>query len=199
MSHSPRPASRGPMRGGPRGGPMRGMMNQEKAKDFKGAMLKLLKYIAQYRVIIIVSIIIAGISTAANIVGPKILGRATTELFNGLIATIQGTGSIDFWYIGRIILITLGLYLGSALMSYIQGWLMARVSTDIAYRLRKDISLKMNKMELKYYDRVTYGEVLSRLTNDVDAINQTLSQSITQIIRSVITVIGVLIMIVTIS
>jgi ATP-binding cassette subfamily B protein len=187
---------RGPRRGGPMGAMMRG---GEKAKDFKGAMRSLLRYISKYKAIIIVAIIIASISTAANIIGPKILGRATTKLFDGIIAKIQGTGDIDFFGIGRIILIVLGLYGGSALLLYIQGWLMAKVSTDIAYRLRRDISVKMNLMKLKYYDKITHGEVLSRLTNDVDAINQTLSQSITQIISSVITVIGVLIMMFTIS
>lgn len=186
----------GPGRGGPMGGMMRG---GDKPKDFKGTMAKLLKYIGRYKVIIIFSILIAAASTTANIVGPKILGRATTELFEGLMAKIQGTGSVDFTYIARIIFITIGLYLGSAILSYIQGWIMAKVSTDIAYRLRRDISVKMNLMKLKYYDKITHGEVLSRLTNDVDTINQTLSQSLTQIITSIVTVIGVVIMMFTIS
>jgi ATP-binding cassette subfamily B protein len=191
----------GQRRGGPRrGGPMGAMMRGgDKAKDFKGTMKKLLQYIGRYKTIIIVAILIAAASTAANIIGPKILGRATTELFEGLMAKIQGTGSVDFAYIGRIILITMGLYIGSALLSYIQGWIMSKVSADIAYRLRRDISVKMNLMKLKYYDKVTHGEVLSRLTNDVDAINQTLSQSLTQIISSIVTVIGVVIMMFTIS
>ncbi|MFW9922884.1 MAG: ABC transporter ATP-binding protein [Candidatus Thorarchaeota archaeon] len=195
-NHNSRPPSRGPMGGGP----MRGMMRRgEKAKDFKGTMLRLIKYLGRYKTIILIAIVIAGVSTAANIIGPKILGKATTSLFEGLVATISGTGSIDFDYIGRIILITLGLYGGAAILAYIQGWMMAKVSTNIAYRLRRDISLKINKMQLKYFDKTTHGEVLSRLTNDVDTINQTLSQSITQIITSVITVIGVLIMMFTIS
>jgi ATP-binding cassette subfamily B protein len=191
----------GQQRGGPRrGGPMGAMMRGgDKAKDFKGTMKKLLQYIGRYKAIIIVAILIAAASTAANIIGPKILGRATTELFEGLMAKIQGTGSVDFAYIGQIILITMGLYIGSALLSYIQGWIMSKVSADIAYRLRRDISVKMNLMKLKYYDKVTHGEVLSRLTNDVDAINQTLSQSLTQIISSIVTVIGVTIMMFTIS
>lgn len=185
----------------PRGGPpMRAMMRGgEKAKDFRGAMSKLLKYLGKYKIIIIIAILIASISTTASILGPKILGRATTELFEGLIESIRGTGSVDFGYIGRILLITLALYGGSAILSYIQGWLMANVSADISYRLRKDISEKINRMKLKYFDNTTYGEILSRLTNDVDTINQTLSQSITQIITSVITVIGVLVMMLTIS
>lgn len=186
---------RGPMGGGP----MSRMRKGDKAKDFKGTMIKLLQYLGRYKVIILIAIIIAAASTAANIFGPKILGRATTKLFEGLIAKIRGTGSIDFDYIGRIILITLALYIGSALLRYIQGWIMSKVSADIAYRLRRDISEKIHRMKLKYYDTTTHGEVLSRLTNDVDAIYQTLSQNITQIITSVITVIGVLIMMFTIS
>lgn len=185
---------RGPMGGGPMG-----RFSREKAKDFKGTMKKLIRYIGRYKGIIIFSIIIASIATAANIVGPKILGKATTKLFEGLVASIQGTGSVDFEYIGRIILITLALYASSAILRYIQGWIMAKVSTNIAYQLRRDISEKINRMKLKYYDSTTHGEVLSRLTNDVDAINQTLSQSLTQIITSIITIIGVLVMMFTIN
>ncbi|NHJ46844.1 MAG: ABC transporter ATP-binding protein [Asgard group archaeon] len=199
MNASHRQQSRrggGPRRGGPMGAMMRG---GDKAKDFKGTMKKLLQYIGRYKVIILISILIAAASTAASIFGPKILGRATTALFDGIMAKIRGTGSVDFPYIARIILYTLALYVGSAILSYIQGWIMARVSTDIAYRLRRDISVKMNQMKLKYYDSVTHGEVLSRLTNDVDTINQTLSNSLTQIISSIATVIGVLIMMFTIS
>ena len=198
MSHGPG-GSRGRSRGGPRGGPMGRMMKGDKAKDFKGSMLKLISYLGRYKVIIIIAIIIAIASTAANIVGPKILGEATTELFEGLLAVVRGTGEVDFDFIGRIILIVLALYVSSAIFRYIQGWIMARVSTDISYRLRKDISEKINRMELKYYDRMTQGEILSRITNDVDTINQTLSQSITQIITSIITVLGILVMMFTIS
>ncbi len=202
MSHGPSssPNPKPPQRGGPMGGgPMRGMMYRDKAKDFKGTMKRLLQYIGKFKGIIIVAIVIAGISTAANIIGPKILGKATTKLFEGLMETIRGTGTIDFSYIGRIILITLALYAGSSLLMYIQGWIMSKVSATISYRLRKDISEKMNRMKLSYYDNTTYGDVLSRITNDVDTINQTLSQSITQIITSIITLIGVLIMMLTIS
>jgi len=198
MSHGPG-GSRGRSRGGPRGGPMGRMMKGDKAKDFKGSMIKLISYLGRYKVTIIIAIIIAIASTAANIIGPKILGEATTTLFEGLISVVQGTGEVDFDFIGRIILITLALYVSSAIFSYIQGWIMARVSTDISYRLRKDISEKINRMELKYYDRTTQGEILSRITNDVDTINQTLSQSITQIITSIITVLGILVMMLTIS
>lgn len=182
------------MGGGP---PM--MMPGEKPKDFKGAMIKLIRYLGAYKIIILVAILIAIASTTASIVGPKILGKATTKLFEGLIATVRGTGSVDFGYIGRILLITFLLYLGSAILAYIQGWIMSKVSADIAYRLRRDIDMKINKMELRYYDKTTQGEILSHLTNDVDAIYQTLSQSITQIITSIVTVLGVLIMMLTIS
>lgn len=198
MSHGPGGSGRRAT-GGPRGGPMGRMMKGDKAKDFKGSMLKLISYLGKYKVIIIIAIIIAIASTAANIVGPKILGEATTKLFEGLIAVVRGTGEVDFDFIGRIILIVLALYVSSAIFRYIQGWIMARVSTDISYRLRKDISEKINRMELKYYDRTTQGEILSRITNDVDTINQTLSQSITQIITSIITVLGILVMMFTIS
>ncbi|MHA1737229.1 MAG: ABC transporter ATP-binding protein [Candidatus Heimdallarchaeota archaeon] len=202
MSHGSQQPRQQQRRGGSRrGGPMGGMMRGggDKAKDFKGALGKLIQYIGRYKGIIIVTILIAAISTAATIIGPKILGRATTALFEGLVAKIQGTGDIDFDYIGEIIIFVLILYGASAILSYIQGWIMAKVSADISYRLRKDVNEKMNRMKLKYYDSTTYGEVLSRLTNDVDTINQTLSQSLTQIITSVATVIGVLIMMFTIS
>ncbi len=199
-NHNQNGARKQPQRAPRRGGPMGGMMRGgEKAKDFKGTMLQLIRYLGRYKTIIIIAILIAIASTAANIVGPKILGRATTELFEGLMASIRGTGSVDFDYIGKIMLITLSLYGASALLSYIQGWIMAKVSTDIAYRLRKDVSEKMNRMKLKFYDTTTHGEILSRLTNDVDTINQTLSQSITQIMSSIVTVIGVLVMMFTIN
>jgi len=190
------------MHGGPgRGGPMRAMMRKEgdKVQDFKGTMKKLITYLGGYRRAIIIVIVFAIASTAANIAGPKILGQATTTLFEGVIAQINGTGSIDFNAIGRIAILTLSLYLVSAFFAYIQGWIMADVSTNIAYRFRRDISEKMNRMPLKYFDGTTHGEVLSRITNDVDTVNQTLSQSMTQIITSVVTVIGVLVMMFSIS
>lgn len=187
---------------GPRMGPMgHGMMGAPtaKARDFKGTMKKLIEYLGAYRGLIIVVFIFAVLSTAASIAGPKILGNATTKLFEGVMAELNGTGEIDFAYIGRIALITLGLYLVSALFAYIQGWIMADVSTDIAYRFRRDLSEKMNRMPLRYFDGTTHGEVLSRITNDVDTLNQTLSQSLTQIITSLVTVVGVLIMMLSIS
>ncbi len=181
---------RGPMG---RGGPM-AMMKGDKARDFKGTMSKLIAYLGQYKVAVIIVFIFAIASTAANIVGPKLLGNATTKLFEGVMAQLSGTGSIDFNYIGQIVLLTIGLYLVSALFAYLQGWIMANVSTNIAYRFRRDISEKINRMPLHYFDTTTHGEVLSRITNDVDTVNQTLSQSLTQIITSVVTVVGVLIM-----
>ena len=194
--------NRGSMRGrGPigRGGPM-AMMKGEKARDFKGTMLKLVKYIGSYRVSIVIVMIFAAASTIFTIVGPKTLGKATTKLFEGVMNQIAGTGSgIDFAYIGNIILITLGLYLTSALFSYIQGWIMSGIAMDITYRFRKDIAAKINRLPLKYFDGTSYGEVLSRITNDVDTVSQTLNQSLSQIITSVTSVIGVLIMMLTIS
>jgi ATP-binding cassette subfamily B multidrug efflux pump len=202
MMHSPaQPGRGGPARRGPMGGPMGGMMGGPvaKARDFKGTMSKLITYLGQYKVAVIIVFIFAIASTAANIAGPKILGNATTKLFEGVMAQLGGTGSIDFNYIGRIVLLALGLYLISALFAYIQGWIMANVSTNISYRFRRDISKKMNRMPLKYFDVTTHGEVLSRITNDVDTVNQTLSQSLTQIITSLVTVVGVLVMMFSIS
>jgi ATP-binding cassette subfamily B multidrug efflux pump len=201
-----RPPTRGFMRGGPgRGGPMghggpMAMMKGEKARDFMGTMRKLIQYLGSYRIPIVIAMLFAVASTAFSIAGPKILGEATTKLFEGVMGRISGTGSgIDFEYIGRIILITLVLYLGSTLFAYVQGWIMAGVSTDIAYRFRKDIADKVNRMPFKYFDSTSQGEVLSRLTNDVDTVNQTLNQSLSQIITSVVTVVGVLVMMLTIS
>ena len=198
MMQRPGQQQQGPRMGGPMGGPMMGAP-VAKARDFKGTMKKLIEYLGAYRSLIIVVFIFAVLSTAASIAGPKILGNATTKLFEGVMAELNGTGEIDFAYIGRIALITLGLYLVSALFSYIQGWIMANVSTDIAYRFRRDLSEKMNRMPLRYFDGTTHGEVLSRITNDVDTLNQTLSQSLTQIITSLVTVVGVLIMMLSIS
>ena len=195
-----------PMRGpgrrrrGPMGhGPM-AMLPGAKARDFKGTMVRLIRYLGSYRIAILVVMLFAIASTVFTILGPKILGRATTKLFEGVMAQITGTGTgIDFEYIGRIILITLGLYLASAAFSFIQGWIMSGISVDIAYRFREDISKKINALPFKYFDRVSQGEVLAHVTNDVDTINQTLNQSLSQIITSTVTVVGVLIMMLTIS
>jgi ATP-binding cassette subfamily B multidrug efflux pump len=192
----------GPMgRGrGPRpGGPVAGMLKGDRARDFKGTMMKLYRYLGRYRFLIILVMVIAAASTVFTIVGPKILGNATTELFNGVLATLAGTGSINFTNIRNILLEVAGLYVLSAILSYIQGWIMAGVSMDVTYRFRKDISEKINKMPLKYFDGTNHGEILSRVTNDVDTVSQTLSQSLSQIITSVTAVIGVLIMMLTIN
>ncbi|GAB4497889.1 MAG: ABC transporter ATP-binding protein [Anaerolineales bacterium] len=198
MMQRPGQQQQGPRMGGPMGGHMMGAPIR-KARDFKGTMKKLIEHLGEYRGLIIIVFVFAIFSTAASIAGPKILGNATTKLFEGVMAELNGTGEIDFAYIGRIALITLGLYLVSALFAYIQGWIMANVSTDIAYRFRRDLSKKMNRMPLRYFDGTTHGEVLSRITNDVDTLNQTLSQSLTQIITSLVTVVGVLIMMLSIS
>ena len=176
------------------GGPMAAMRKGDRAKNFKATMSKLIRYLDHYKIQIVIVFVFAIASTVFNIIGPKILGNATTKLFEGVMAEIAGTGSIDFDYIGRILFIMLILYLVSAFFAYLMGWIMAGVSTDIAYRFRKEISDKINRLPLKYFDKTTHGEVLSRITNDVDTVNQTLSQSLTQIITSVVTVVGVLVM-----
>jgi ATP-binding cassette subfamily B multidrug efflux pump len=203
---SPTPSSNQARRSGPmgRGGPMGGggpmaMMKGEKARDFKGTMSKLLRYLGSYKTAILVVMFFAVASTIFSIVGPKILGQATTKLFEGVMAQIAGNGSIDFGFIGQIILITLGLYLISALFSYIQGWVMSGISMKITYRFRQDISKKINCMPLSYFDGTSHGEVLSRVTNDVDTVSQTLNQSLSQVITSITTLIGVLVMMLTIS
>jgi ATP-binding cassette subfamily B multidrug efflux pump len=181
------------------GGPM-AMMKGEKARDFKGTMIKLIQYLGSYRAPILVMMLFAVASTIFTILGPTILGQATTKLFEGVLGQITGSGSgIDFGFIGRIILITLALYLASSLFSFVQGWIMAGISVDIAYRFRRDISNKINKLPFSYFDRISQGEVLAHITNDVDTINQTLNQSLSQIITSTVTVVGVLIMMLTIN
>ena len=191
MSENSRRPSRGPMG--------RGRMNGEKAKDFSGAVKKLLRYMSKYKIRLIGMMIFAIVGTVFNIVGPKILGKATTELFNGLVAKVNGTGGIDFDKIGKILLWILGLYLCSAAFSFVQGFIMTGISNDVSYSLRKDISGKMNRLPMKYYESRTYGEVLSRITNDVDTLQQGLNQSITQLITSVTTLIGVFIMMLSIN
>jgi ATP-binding cassette subfamily B multidrug efflux pump len=181
-----------------RGGP-RGMMRGEKPRDFKGTLKKLIKYLSQYQGLILLVWFFAIGSTVASIFGPKILGNATTKLFEGVMAQIAGTGTIDFTYIGHIIIEVLLLYVFSAMLAYVQGWIMTDVAISITYRFRKDISEKINRMPFKYFDGTNHGEVLSRITNDVDTVSQTLNQSLTQIITSVTTVIGVMVMMFTIS
>jgi ATP-binding cassette subfamily B protein len=174
-------------------------MSVEKAKDFKGSIKKLIKYIGRYKIAVFIVMLCAGISTVFSVIGPKILGKATTELAQGLMRKIQGDGGIDMEYIGYILLIVLGLYTVSALFQFIQGWIMTGVTQKICYRMRKEISEKINRMPLKYFESRTYGEVLSRITNDIDTLGMGLNQSITQIITSVCTLIGVLVMMLTIS
>ncbi len=181
-------------------GPMgRGMQPGEKPKDLKSSLGKLLSYIGNFKAAIIVVMIFAAASTVFNVIGPKTLGKATTALSEGLMAKIQGTGSIDFTYIGQILLFVLGLYVCSAAFNFIQGWIMTGVTQKICYRMRKEISRKINRMPMKYFESRTYGEVLSRITNDVDTLGQGLNQSITTTITSVATLVGVLIMMLSIS
>ena len=171
----------------------------EKAKDFKGTMGKLMSYLGTFKIGILVVMLFAAGSTVFTIVGPKILGNATTEIFNGLVSKVSGGAGIDFDKIGKILLTVLALYGVSALFSYIQGFIMTGVSQKLTYRMRKEISEKINRMPLNYFDTMTHGEVLSRVTNDVDTLSQSLNQSATQIITSVTTIIGVLIMMLSIS
>ena len=185
--------------GGMRRGMGRGMMPGEKPKDFKGSMGKLIRYMGNYWAAIIVVMIFAAVSTVFSVLGPKVMGKATTALADGLMSKITGTGGIDFSYIGKILLITLSLYVASAVFSFVQGWIMTAITQKTCYRMRKEISQKINRMPMKYFESRTYGEVLSRITNDVDTLGQSLNQSITQIITSTATMIGVLVMMLSIS
>ena len=182
-----------------RRGPGGGMAPAEKAKNFKGSISKLMQYIGRYKIAILAVMIMAADSTVFTVIGPKVLGKATTGLSEGLMKKITGTGGIDFSYIGRILIIVLCLYACSAIFSFIQGWIMTGVSQKVCYRLRKEISEKINRMPMKYFESRTYGEVLSRITNDVDTLGMGLNQSITTIITSVATMIGVLVMMLSIS
>ena len=176
-----------------------GMMPGEKAKDFKGSVGKLLNYMGRYKIALAFVLIFAICSTAFNIVGPKILSKATTEIFNGLLSKLSGGDGIDFGKIGRILLILIGIYAVSACFSFIQGWLMTGISQKMCFRMRKEISEKINRMPLEYFESRTVGEVLSRITNDVDTLGMSLNQSVTQLITSVTTIIGIMIMMLSIS
>ena len=190
----------GPPGGGPGGGPPGMLRGGEKPRDFKGTMTKLLRYLSPYKVQFIIVFTFAIASTVFNIVGPKILGQATTKLFEGVVGMIAGTGSgIDFVGIGNILLLLAGLYIAAALFSFAQGWIMTAVSMKITYRFRREISEKINRLPLRYFDATSQGEVLSRVTNDVDTVSQTLNQSLTQIVNSVFTLVGVLVMMLSIS
>lgn len=195
------PPRRGGFRGPGPGGPgAHGMTGGEKAKDLKGTLRRLAGVLGEYRISVIIVLVFAAASAIFMILGPKILGRAVTKLYEGIMAQITGQGDgIDFNYIGRIVLMLGGLYLLSSLFRYIQGWIMSAVSRKVTYGFRRDISRKINRMPLKYFDGTNHGEVLSRVTNDIDTINQTLNQSLTQIITSVTTILGVLVMMLSIS
>ena len=177
----------------------RGMMPGEKAKDFNGSFGKLFRYLGSYRAAIVLVMVLAACSTVFSVLGPKIMGKATTSLSEGLMNKIAGTGGIDFNYIAKILLITLGLYLISSVLSFCQGMIMTGITQKICYRMRKEISEKINRMPMKYFESRTYGEVLSRITNDVDTLGMGLNQSVTQIITSVATLIGTLVMMLSIS
>ena len=182
---------------GRRGG--RHGMSTEKAKDFKGTMKKLMGYLAQYKIGLLLVVIFAIGSTIFNIAGPKILGKATTELFHGLISKVSGESGIDFDKIAKILIGLMCLYVCSALFSFIQGYIMTGVSQKLTYRMRKEISEKIDRLPMGYFDKMTHGEILSRITNDVDTLSQSLNQSATQVITSVATIIGVLVMMLSIS
>ncbi|MCB7523039.1 ABC transporter ATP-binding protein/permease [[Clostridium] hylemonae] len=181
--------------GGPHGAAMAG----EKARDFKGTMKKLMNYMGKYKIAIFFVFIFAIGGTIFNILGPKILGKATTEIFNGLVGKVSGGSGIDFNRVAEILITVLCLYVVSAAFSFIQGYIMTGISQKMTYRLRKEISEKINRMPMNYFDKMTHGEILSRITNDIDTLGQSLNQSATQVITSVTTIIGVLVMMLSIS
>lgn len=187
--------TRGPMGAGPHAM----MAAGEKVKDFKGTIKKLTAYMNRYLPSMVLALVCAVAGTVFSIFGPKILGKATTKLFEGLVAMITGTGGIDFDAIGKILLFLAGLYIISAIMSYVQGWIMSGIATKVSYAMRTDISRKIDRLPMSYFDRVSHGEVLSRITNDVDTVTQTLNQSLSQIVSQVTMVVGVLIMMLSIS
>ncbi|MBP3871156.1 MAG: ABC transporter ATP-binding protein [Faecalicoccus sp.] len=179
--------------------PRRQSRRYQKPKDFKGTIKRLLSYLGLYKIAILIVMIFAVCSTIFNVVGPKILGNATTELFNGLIAKLSGTGEINFTNIRNILLSLMGIYVLSAGFAMIQGWLMATISQKMSYKMRQDISEKINRLPLAYFESNTVGDVLSRITNDVDTLGQSLNQSITQLITSICTLVGVVVMMLSIS
>ena len=181
---------------GPMGGPgPGGKAGVVRPKDFKGTTKKLVKgYLAKYKIKLLVVFIFAVASTVFTIVGPKVLGNATTEIYNGIMSKISGGTGIDFGKLGQILLTVLSLYLISSICSFIQGYIMSEISQNVAYKLRQDLSIKINKLPMKYFDKKTNGEVLSIITNDIDTLGMNLSQSVTQIITSVCTIIGILVM-----
>lgn len=180
-------------------GPMGGMRGGEKAKDFKGTIRKLLAYMGSYKLAIIVVVVLAMGSTIFTVLGPKVLGQATTALSEGLVAKIAGTGAIDFEKIAGILLMVLALYLISALLTFVQGWIMTGVTQRLCFRMRNDISKKINRMPLGYFESHPIGDTLSRVTNDVDTLGQSLNQSVTTLITSVTTVVGIVAIMLTIN
>ena len=185
---------------GPMGGPMRRGQSTEKPKDFKKTTKKLIdSYLSKYKIGIIIVIIFAIGSTIFTIVGPKILGNATTEIFNGIVSKLSGGSGIDFGKIAQIAIMLLGLYLLSAIFSFVQGFTMTGIAQKLTYRIRNDIAAKINKLPMNYFDKKTHGEVLSIITNDIDTLSMNLNQSITQIITAICTIIGILIMMFSIS
>lgn len=184
------------MRNSHRGGPGAPV---EKAKDFKGSIGKLARYMSEYKISLVFVVIFAITSTVFNIIGPKLMGNATTEIFNGIIAKVNGTGDVNFDTLGAILLLLIGFYLISSICSFIQGWLMTGVSQKVSYRLRKELIAKINRMPMNYFDKSTHGEALSIVTNDVDTLAQNLNQSITQLVTSITTIIGVMVMMLSIS
>ena len=192
-----RPGGPGPMGGGGHGhGPGRVV---EKPKDFKGTMRKLLGYVGKHKIAVFFAIVFAMCSVLFNIVGPKVLGEVTTKLYEGLVAKVAGTGSVDFDWIGRTLLLLLGLYLASSACNLVQGWLMTGVTQKICYRMRKEIAHKITVVPMSYFNGHSKGDVLSRITNDVDTLGQSLNQSVTQLITSVTQIVGVLVMMLSIS
>ena len=188
----------------PRRGPMGGhghgpMMPGEKAKDFKGTLRKMLAFMGRFKVLLVVVFAFAIGSTIFNIVGPKVLSEATTELFNGIVAKIDGSGGIDYDRVAQILVFTLGLYVLSAACSFVQGWIMSYVSQRTCYLLRRGIAEKIDRMPFGYFERTSTGDTLSRITNDVDTLGQSLNQGVTQLITSTTTIVGVLIMMLSIN
>lgn len=186
--------------GGPGGhGPGGGMHVGEKAKDFKNSIKKLGRVLGKYKFSIIFVVLFAAASAIFSIIGPKVLGNATTEIFNGLVSKISGGAGIDFGKIAEILLTLLCLYLASAVFHFIQGVIMGNISQKVSYGLRRDISIKIEKLPMSYFDKHTYGETLSRITNDIDTLTQSMNQSMSQVISSFCTLIGVLVMMFSIS
>lgn len=174
-------------------------VNTPKAKDFKGTVKKLFSYMKEYKIGLIIVVIVAILSTIFSIIGPKILGNATTELFNGLVSKVNGGAGINFDKIAEILIFLLCLYIVSAIFSYIQGFVMSYITQKTTYKMRKDINEKIDRLPMSYFDKKSHGEVLSIITNDVDTVSQSLNQSATQIVTSIVTIIGIFVMMLSIN